>query len=286
MVGHFEGAGLDLESVKVNIRDNDFHLKRYNNGATEKIVFLHGFTGSMHTWDEVIQHLPRSFDIITIDLIGHGETSKPIDPACYVVEEQIADLHALLQQLQWSNFTLVGYSMGGRLALAYATQYPVKKLILESSSPGIKNKEERVIRQQSDEQLANRILNGGIISFVDFWEGIPLFFSQRRLSNEKQQLIRLERLAGSEIGLANSLRGFSTGIQPSYWNQLEEIIIPTFLITGELDVKFSQLAKEMKKSLINGIHQEIKDAGHAIHVENPELFATIVEDIILKEEER
>lgn len=275
-----------MEGITINIRGIDIHFNKYNNGAKEKVVFLHGFTGSGHTWDEVISFLPKSFDILTIDLIGHGETSKPMDSARYAVEEQIADLHALFQQLQWSNFTLVGYSMGGRLALSYASQYPVKRLILESSSPGLSDKEERINRKQSDEQLADRILNEGLTSFVDFWEGIPLFHSQRQLTLEKKELIRQERLAGSKIGLANSLRGFSTGVQPSYWDKLGAIVTPIFLITGELDEKFSKLAKEMKKYLPKAKHKEIWDVGHAIHVENPELFATIVEDIILKEDVR
>ena len=143
MGGYFEGAGLSLESITVNIRGIDIHFNRYNKGAKEKIVFLHGFTGSTQTWDEVISYLPNTFDILCIDLIGHGGTSKPIDYTRYMVEEQIADLYALFQRLQWSDFTLVGYSMGGRLALAYASHYPVKRLILESSSPGLIDKEER-----------------------------------------------------------------------------------------------------------------------------------------------
>lgn len=283
---YIEGAGLGLESITINIRGIDIHCNRYNSGAKEKIVFLHGFTGSTHTWDEVVSFLPDTFDMLAIDLIGHGKTSKPLDSTRYVAEEQIADLHALFQHLQWSDFTLVGYSMGGRLALSYASKYPVKRLILESSSPGLTDKEERLNRKQSDEQLANRILDEGLTSFVNFWERIPLFHSQRQLPLEKQQLIRQERIAGSELGLANSLRGFGTGVQPSYWNKLEEIITPTLLVTGELDEKFCMLAKTMKKHLPNVAHKEIREVGHAIHVENPELFATIVEDIILKEDVR
>lgn len=111
---------------------------------------MHGFTGSTHSWDEVISHLPSTFDLLAIDLIGHGGTSKPMDSGRYSAEEQIKDFHALFQQLQWNNFTLVGYSMGGRLALAYASQYTVKRLILESSSPGLIDIEERTNRKQSD----------------------------------------------------------------------------------------------------------------------------------------
>ncbi|QFG01195.1 2-succinyl-6-hydroxy-2,4-cyclohexadiene-1-carboxylate synthase [Psychrobacillus glaciei] len=260
------------------------HVKRYNIGAEEKVVFLHGFTGSSTTWDEVITFLPSSVEILTIDLIGHGHTSKPTDFTHYYVEEQIEDMHKLFQLLGWSHFTLVGYSMGGRLALAYASKYPIDKLILESSSPGLANEEARVERKQADELLAERIVKEGISAFVDFWEDIPLFHSQKSLSIEKQQAIRLERLAGSEVGLSNSLKGFSTGIQPSYWGNLEVMKVATTLVTGELDRKFYEIALEMKKLLPDGKHVHVSNAGHAIHVENPELFATIVKDIILKEE--
>lgn len=284
MGSYFGGVRLDLESSNVKVRNITMHVKRYNIGAIEKIVFLHGFTGSSATWDEVITLLPSSVEILTIDLVGHGQTSKPTDFTRYYAEEQIEDLHELFQLLGWSHFTLVGYSMGGRLALAYAAKYSVDKLILESSSPGLVNEKERVTRKQADELLAERILSEGISAFVDFWEDIPLFHSQKSLSMEKQQAIRLERLAGSEVGLSNSLKGFSTGIQPSYWGNLEVMKVATTIVTGDLDRKFYEIALEMKKLLPNSKHVHISNAGHAIHVENPELFATIVKDIILKEE--
>ncbi|MEK4486817.1 2-succinyl-6-hydroxy-2,4-cyclohexadiene-1-carboxylate synthase [Psychrobacillus sp. FSL H8-0484] len=271
--------------MNVNVHNINMHMKRYNIGAKEKVIFLHGFTGSSDTWKEVITYLPSTVEVLTVDLVGHGQSSKPEQIKPYTTEEQIEALHELLLQLKWSNFTLIGYSMGGRLALAYASKYPVAKLILESSSPGLASEDERVKRKRADELLAERITNDGIVSFVDFWEGIPLFHSQKSLSLEKQQKIRAERLAGSEVGFSNSLRGFSTGVQPSYWDKLVNIKNPTILITGELDQKFYDIAKEMQKLLPNCHHKQVNDVGHAIHVENAELFATIVKDIILKEDE-
>jgi 2-succinyl-6-hydroxy-2,4-cyclohexadiene-1-carboxylate synthase len=273
-----------LESLTVKVRDINIHLKRNHIGAEKKVVFLHGFTGSSSTWEEVVNYLPPTIEILTIDLIGHGQTSKPTDFTRYYVDEQIEDLHSLFQLLGWNHFTLVGYSMGGRLALAYADKYGVDKLVLESSSPGLADEEERVKRKHADELLAERILNEGISAFIDFWENIPLFHSQKKLSFEKQQSIRLERLAGSEVGLSNSLKGFSTGVQPSYWGKLKDMEISTILLTGELDQKFCDIAINMKNVLPQGKHMQINNVGHAFHVENPELFATIVEDIILKED--
>ena len=158
MGGYFRGVRYCLESLNVMIRSKSMHIKRYNIGAAKKVVWLHGFTGSSSTWEEVISYLPSSVEMLTIDLIGHGQSDKPNDPACYFVEEQIEDLHTLFKQLEWSNFTLIGYSMGGRLALAYAAKYPVDTLILESSSPGLADKAERQKRKLSDEVLAERII--------------------------------------------------------------------------------------------------------------------------------
>ena len=268
----------------LDVRSINMHIKRYNVGAKEKVVFLHGFTGSSSTWEEIVSSLPSTIEVLTIDLLGHGLTSKPTDPARYFVEEQIADLHSLFSQLNWTSFTMVGYSMGGRLALAYATKHPVNKLILESSSPGLTKSEERLQRKISDELLAERILNEGVQAFVDFWEDIPLFQSQKSLSVEKQQAIRAERLAQSKEGLANSLKGFSTGVQPSNWDKLEQLKSQTLLLTGELDPKFCDIANKMQKLLQNTEWKVVKGVGHAIHVENPELFATMIKDIILKED--
>lgn len=273
-----------MESLNVKARSVNIYIKRYNIGAAKKVAWLHGFTGSSSTWEEVISLLPSSMELLTIDLIGHGQTDQPSDPAYYLVEEQIEDLHALFQQLEWTHFTLVGYSMGGRLALAYAAKYPVEALLLESSSPGLASEEERQNRKLSDELLAERIMKEGVISFVGFWEGIPLFQTQKRLSAEKQKMIRMERLAQSAVGLSNSLKGFSTGIQPSYWNVLSEMSIPVFLLVGELDLKFCAIAKRMENELPNAKLVVVKDAGHAIHVEKPKIFATIIEKVILEEE--
>ncbi len=260
------------------------HLKRFNSGAEEKLVLLHGFTGSTSTWDNVIKYLPSTIEVLTIDLIGHGETFSPDDFARYYVEEQIEDLHELFIQQDWTDFTLAGYSMGGRLALAYAEKYPVKRLILESSSPGLAEVEERAKRKIADELLANKITEEGIVSFIDYWEEIPLFESQKSLSFEKREMIRAERLAQSEIGLANSLRGFSTGVQFSYWDKLEQMNSSSVLIVGELDEKFCRIADLMKKQLPNARLVKVKGVGHAIHVENPEIFATIIEEAILEED--
>ncbi len=273
-----------MEHLTLPIRSLDYHVRLFNKDGLKKIVLLHGFTGSMKTWEEVIEELPNSLAILAIDLIGHGKTAKPLEASRYSVEEQIEDLRTIFDQIGWKDFILVGYSMGGRLALSYANKYSVAHLILESSSPGVQDKEAREQRIEADSNLAAMIEKEGIESFVEYWGNIPLFLSQKKLSLKKRRAIREERVSQEEIGLANSLRGFSTGIQPSLWDKLDSMIFPVTLVTGAEDKKFCEIAKKMEEILPNVKRITVKEVGHAIHVENPKLFATIVKEIILKEE--
>lgn len=264
------------------VRGQEIHVKMQGDVSLPTVVLLHGFTGTSSTWSEVARLLKGEFRVIAIDLIGHGKTTVPNEPGRYVMVEQIKDLEALFDEMKLQYFHLIGYSMGGRIALAYTKAYPnrVLSLLLESASPGLKTEQERIERKKADALLANRIQKEGILNFVDFWESIPLFESQKKLSIKQRDAVRGERLAQSELGLANSLRGIGTGSQPSLWEDLSSIVIPVLLITGEIDRKFVFIAREMKEMFPNATHKSINGAGHAIHVEKPTLFATMVKEHI------
>lgn len=268
-------AALTVRGIQVNV-------EIWNENAKETLVLLHGFTGSTKTWKSVIGYLPNTVKIVAIDLIGHGKTEAPKDPARYTMIEQVKDLEEIFEQLDLNDFTLLGYSMGGRVALSYAVRFPkrLKCLILESSSPGLRTEEERAARRQSDEALADEIEEKGIRWFVEKWENLPLFSTQKQMPEEVQQAVRDERLSQSETGLANSLRGMGTGTQPSVWNKLIRLSIPVILVTGELDKKFIGIAEQMMNLLPNAEHITVPNAGHSIHVENPEQFATIVKEVL------
>ncbi|MFC5558236.1 2-succinyl-6-hydroxy-2,4-cyclohexadiene-1-carboxylate synthase [Ureibacillus thermophilus] len=268
-------ATLTIRGVQVNV-------EIWHEQKQETLVLLHGFTGSTKTWQRIIELLSDTVKIVAIDLLGHGKTESPKDPSRYSMIEQVKDLEEIFQQLDLHDFTLLGYSMGGRVALSYAVRFPkrIKRLILESSSPGLQTEEEQALRRQSDERLADEIEEKGIHWFVEKWENIPLFASQKRLPKEVQQAVREERLSQTEMGLANSLRGMGTGAQASLWRKLIRLNMPVVLITGELDEKFVRIAEEMMLQLPNAQHITVPNVGHSIHVENPEQFATIIKGVL------
>jgi len=263
------------------IRGLETHVEIWNERAQQTLVALHGFTGSTATWRNLAKALPH-IRVIAIDCIGHGQTAVPKEISRFSMDEQIQDLEEVISQLQLERFTLLGYSMGGRIALSYAITYPerIERLILESASPGLRTSQERSERCASDNALAEKIIHNGLQSFVNAWENVPLFESQKCLPDNVQQTIRTERLSQKVEGLAGSLRGIGTGNQPSNWMSLAELEFPVLLVTGLLDEKFCKIALEMKALLKNVKHTTVNNAGHAIHVENPAEFATIIEEYL------
>lgn len=253
-------------------------------GSGFPLILLHGFTGDRSTWDPFISRWKSGSMAISIDIAGHGDTDVPASEESYTVTAAARMIHELMESLQFPRADLLGYSMGGRLALSFAALYPgnVRKLILESASPGLETAEERMNRRNQDERLGEYIKENGIKAFVDYWENIPLFKTQKMLPADVQKQIREQRLQNSPEGLGLSLRGMGTGAQPSWWGKLTDIKADTLLITGSEDVKFCTLAERMSKLIPVCQWETVFGAGHAIHVEEPEKFGTIVSEFLQK----
>ena len=237
------------------------------------LLLLHGFTGDRSTWDGLAPRLP-GYKLIAPDLPGHGKS----DSQSYEMPRVAADIIDLLDSLDIARAHLLGYSMGGRLALFMALAYPRRflSLTLESASPGIADDNERIARRLQDDRLAHRIETRGIGWFVDFWESLPMWASQARLPERVLSAQRQQRLRNDPTGLAKSLRGMGTGAQPSLWNRLGELGMPTRLVVGELDSKFRRFNTDMAARIPNAKLSVIPAAGHNTHLENPAAFARVV----------
>lgn len=251
-------------------------------GSGDALLLLHGFTGSKDTWSRFIPCWSRDLQVIAIDLPGHGKTDSPDDWERYSIEQTAGDIIALLDSLGIKQAHMLGYSMGGRLAITIASLYPerVQSLVLESCTPGLESEEEREERKRQDWQLAAFIMEHGIEAFVERWENIPLFTSQQQLPPSVREQMRQQRLQNNPRGLANSLRGMGTGMQPSWWDSLHRLRMPALLLGGEYDEKFLRILQRMEKRLPYAEFVQVSGAGHTIHVEQREKFGTIVRSFL------
>ncbi len=259
---------LDVNGIELNLTVT---------GQGPALLLLHGFTGSSATWEPFRDAWP-GFTQIAVDLPGHGASSCPVDPGRYGMVHCVADLLSALDQLGVEQAGVVGYSMGGRVALGLAVEAPHRLwgLVIEGASPGIEDAADRRARVQTDEALAASIETDGMGAFVTRWEALPLFASQRRLPLAVRERHRQQRLSGNPTGLANSLRGLGAGTQEPLWGHLGQVQVPALLIAGELDEKYSAIATRMAAAMPQARAQIVAGTGHAVHLEAPGPFAAIV----------
>lgn len=257
-----------------------FYYETHGDKNRPAIVFLHGFLGNGDSWNEIIPTLSKYYYCITIDLPGHGRT-LPEESLFYTMSNCAKLIVRLLDNLGILNFSLVGYSMGGRLGLLVALNYPerINRLVMESSSPGLKTKKERIERQISDERLAQELERAPLEQFLHKWYSQPLFDSIKNNQSRFPALIE-KRKINDPTGLVKSLRFMGSGAQDSLWRELKNLQVSTLLIVGEYDHKFQEIAKEMSAETKKIVVASVTGAGHNVHLEQPKKYAQVLKKFL------
>lgn len=244
----------------------------------QDVVFLHGFLGSHAIFNEALSEidLASTHRLVSLDLLGHGASEGAELHYRFSAKEQVADLAYFIRHYCQKPVILVGYSMGARLALSLATQYPslCKGLVLESGHFGISSETERQSRQSLDAQRADEIMSD-YSSFLRYWEDISLFNTPHaRAINATYKQIQQNQ---QPIWIANSLLGFGAGTMPSVENRLTSLRMPVLLLVGEDDSKFKAINQRMHLMLPSSYLSIIKGAGHRVHWDNPKTWQKEIE---------
>jgi 2-succinyl-6-hydroxy-2,4-cyclohexadiene-1-carboxylate synthase len=251
--------------------------------SNDAVVLIHGFTGTHHTWDKLLDGLSARRFLILIDLPGHGGSGiSPSRTGMGVgqTSEAVADVIRFeLGPGGTRKAALLGYSLGGRVALDLACRHQqlLSCLILEGASPGIFREGERDERRTRDSALADEIERRGVEWFVDYWQETPLFDTQKDLPKEVFEEIRRDRLSNSARGLAMSLRAAGTGEMPPLWGEMEALSLPVLLVAGARDKKYAEIAEAMRRRIPGSEVAEVAGSGHCVHLEKPNEFADLVE---------
>lgn len=268
---------------KITINGVDYHYQAKITDPSQPVfVMLHGFLGSKHDFDKSIKDFSGQY--LTIDLLGFADNrQQSIEPSRFSQSQQIADLSQIFTALSLKNIYLCGYSMGGRIAIAFALKYPqmIKHLILESTTAGIADKERRLQRQIHDHRLADKVLQVGMDDFIHDWENMPLFASQKNTSETDFAFMHQQRIDQDPTNVANSLREMGTGQQPNHWDELDTLNdLPVDIIAGEKDQKFVKIGHLLQQKIPSAKLSIVSGVGHNIHFEAPKYFADFLMKLV------
>lgn len=230
------------------------------------LVLLHGLLGDHQDWAEVIAGL-EGINCLALDLPGHGQNHQVQVGSFEAFHHWLSDT---LITHDIDRYCLLGYSLGGRLALYHASRQPpgLEALWLESAHPGLPTSE-RSARIAHDEKWARRFEQEPLEEVLTDWYQQPVFADLTEAQRHRQIH---RRLANHGPAVAAMLRATSLGHQPSLWSWLENTRLPVSYFSGQRDAKFHTLAAHLTTMAPNLRHITL-EGGHNLHIEQPEAFS-------------
>lgn len=240
-------------------------------GGHTPVVFLHGFAQTGACGGPLVDALSDDRPVLLPDLPGHGDPPRHAD-ADLVAAAALVDATARAA-FGDRPVDVVGYSMGGRIGLVWATAAPgrVRRAVLVGATAGLRSADERAERRTADEVLARRLEKEGVAAFLEQWLALPLFAGLPAWARFED-----ERRRNTAAGLAASLRHCGTGTMEPLWDRLGELP-PTLFLAGAEDHRFAALAEAMAEA--TGAPSRagtVPGAGHAAHLERPGEVAALV----------
>jgi 2-succinyl-6-hydroxy-2,4-cyclohexadiene-1-carboxylate synthase len=266
-----------------------------NPGQKRGILFLHGFLGDENEFKHIGRNFERTHSVVYASLSSvspkgfvmpakagiqsrtTGEIRNSREAIAVLLEARLQQRpsialdasfrwHDKLPRTQWH---LVGYSMGGRIALQLACRWPhlIHRLTLISASPGLETARERRARFLADDLLANQMRRTSMRDFLAFWYRQPLFRQFR--AHPRFQELFTRRLQHDPHEMADTLLSYSTGTLPPLWERLAHLTIPTEFICGEQDAKFCDIGRRLTKLNPQIQLRVVANVGHVVHWEAP-----------------
>lgn len=237
------------------------------------LVWLHGFLGGQQEWEIVSEHF-TDWPQLRVDLPGHGKSAD-------ITAANFAQVDKLLRETLISynilNYWMMGYSLGGRVAMYHACQGDntgLCGLVVEGSHPGLVDENTRRERQANDHLWAERLRTEPLKDVLHDWYQQTVFLS---LSDEQRSALIAARSQNNALTLSNMLEATSLGNQPDLQAALKQLPLPFYYLCGERDEKFRAVAQSLGLS-----PHLITAAGHNAHRENPAAFSACLLNLLRK----
>jgi len=253
------------------------HWQGKHSASEPVLVWLHGLLGDAEEWREV-QSLMGKRPQLSINLPGHGGSQAQFTTG---FEALSATLSRTLRYHRVRRYWLIGYSLGGRLAIYHACRHAERGLegvVVEGGHPGLDCSEQRALRLEQDERWARRFREQPLLHTLEAWYQQPVFASLTR--SQRASLIA-KRRHNHGAAVAAMLSATSLARQPWLVPELHRLSVPFHYFCGEQDRKFQQLAAQASLPC-----ELIPGAGHNAHRANPSAFARQLAQRLTPEELR
>lgn len=251
----------------------NIHLYYEMSGSGEPLVLLHGFSLDRRMWRYQVESFAEKYMVITPDARGHGLSDAP--STNYAREDRTTDLENLVKHLGLDRFHLLGFSMGGGDALAYAIDYHERLLSLTLAAtvaagwrPPKRFRDFAAPAREMGVVEAKRLYMESILSYYDR-KHTHLRIEMEEMMNDFGGAPWLDPMKGKyikrdDISLCNTLR------------------IPTLVVVGQRDIFFRPLAEQLSGLIEHSKFEIIKEAGHMVNMEAPDQFNAVVIDFLKK----
>lgn len=241
------------------------------------LVLLHGINLDGGIWNGARDALRRIGPTASVDLLGHGASPAPADPAAYTPDAYVAHFEDVLARLGVPTAWWLGYSMGGFIVQRVALQRPdlVQGLVLIATDAGIEDADERAAKRATDLELAKGTARHGMDWFFDRYYG--RYPAIANLPPKQLAKLRALRTRNPAVGIANAMRGAGSGGLEPVWHRLGEIDVPALVLCGTEDARFVKQAPRMAAALPRSRLELIEGAGHPVVRQKPAELAAAVE---------
>ncbi len=246
----------------------------------DTLVLIHGFGVDSSIWDHIVDKLAQSYQVLTLDLKGHGKSNKP--PEGYSVELFAQDVHQLITKLNISNPIIVGWSLGGYIAQYYATHYPIKKLILVCTCPTWVPEEGFPFGGKKEDHKASfhKLLKTPTEYYEDCVKANFMDHCTETDKDAEASKLRTTLHANDKDALAAVIDYF-TKEPASLIDNLSRIAVPTLIISGGQDPVSPLKAGEfMHNHIKNSQWYTIACGGHSLVQTRPKEFLRVVQSFI------
>lgn len=243
---------LNIFKIIINqIENNNIMEMNYTvEGSGDKtIVFIHGLSDSLEYWRVLSSRLQDDYRIVLYDIRGHGKS--PYKP--FTIGLLVDDLYNLLLKLNIEKTSLIGFSMGGNVALSFAIKYPhiADRLVIMSSF------------SECDENLKSKFieLKTAIThSFEDFYDAIIHYVIMDDVFNKNRDVLEIvKRESAKNANLEAIANGIDMGMDLNITDQLCEIDNPTLILSGREDDLISQDLTDIIKDNIKNSNAVVFD---------------------------